>query len=316
MSELSLLLPPLDRLARHGDAARGALAVMVARGDRRDPSAPGREALIREHFQFTGTGIPTAALTRYLDAPDAAGAGWLRADPAYLRADMATARLMACGDMGLSAEECAELLRPLRPLLGDAGFPIDAPVPSRWYLRAAADAKLPVFAEPGRVLGDDLRQHMPEGPAGARWRALLNEVQIVLHNHPLNAERIARGQVPVNSLWFWGFGVLPDWVKTRHSAVYCEDPILTALARIAQVRTTGRGEAAVETLSATPTPLLDLDDADALAGWSTRWEPLLADVLSTKRVSAIHLHFASGQRYTFQPGHRWRFWRRIKPLTA
>ena len=51
------------------------------------------------------------------------------------------------------------------------------------------------------------------GEGAERWRALLNESQIVLHNHPINAVREARGAVAVNSLWFWGAGTLPDSVR-------------------------------------------------------------------------------------------------------
>ena len=40
-------------------------------------------------------------------------------------------------------------------------------------------------------------------------RMLLNEVQVLLHQHPLNAARQTRGLPPVNSVWFWGAGRLP-----------------------------------------------------------------------------------------------------------
>ena len=72
---------------------------------------------------------------------------WLRADPAYVRPDINGARLLAYGDaLALTQAERDALLRPLQPLFGDAGFPIDAPTPSRWYLRLPREAKLPAFA--------------------------------------------------------------------------------------------------------------------------------------------------------------------------
>ena len=40
---------------------------------------------------------------------------------------------------------------------------------------------------PSDALGADLFEHLPEGAEGRRWRALLSEAQVVLHNHPLNA---------------------------------------------------------------------------------------------------------------------------------
>src|SRR5215467_6300186 len=85
MAELTLLLPRRERLFANG--ASGTLARWLARGDRLPDRSPGREAVLHDCFEFTGTSIPYAALTRSLDARDAAGALWLRADPAYVMAD-------------------------------------------------------------------------------------------------------------------------------------------------------------------------------------------------------------------------------------
>src|SRR3546814_15930088 len=63
-----------------------------------------------------------------------------------------------------------------------------------------------------------------------RWRSLLNEAQIILHNHPWNARRAAAGKPPVNSLWFWGGGMLPDSVATHQGQVASDDVLLQALA--------------------------------------------------------------------------------------
>ncbi len=168
MAVLTLLLPPRARLAAEAALAQGPLASWWHRGDRAADAEPGREAALRGQFQFTGKTLPVAALTRQLDAADAAGAVWLRADPAYARADMTTARLLACGELGLRAAEAQALIQPLRPLFGDAGFPIDAPVPQRWYLRCPPGAQLPAFSAPADVLGDDLGRHLDEPcPPGA-----------------------------------------------------------------------------------------------------------------------------------------------------
>ena len=175
MNRLTLLLPPRVVLAADAALASGPIASWLRRGDLQPSSVAGRETALREQFQFAGTALPVAALTRESDCGDAAGSTWLRADPAHVRADMATARMLACGDLGLDATDCEALLRALRPLFGDSGFPIDAPVPSRWYLRAPAGAQLPAFVSPDRALGDDLRLHLPDGNEGRRWRSLLNE---------------------------------------------------------------------------------------------------------------------------------------------
>src|SRR5258706_10365637 len=134
---ITLLLPALNRFAGVDTFAR-----WVERGDRAADSPAGREAQLREHFEFLGPALPVAALTRSLDANDADSAFWLRCDPAYVMADAVTLRLLACGEMQLSESEVEEFSRVLKPLFGDAGFPLEAARPDRWYLRCPREAKL------------------------------------------------------------------------------------------------------------------------------------------------------------------------------
>lgn len=315
MAVLTLLLPPRARLAAEAALAQGPLASWWHRGDRAADAEPGREAALRGQFQFTGKTLPVAALTRQLDAADAAGAVWLRADPAYARADMTTARLLACGELGLRAAEAQALIQPLRPLFGDAGFPIDAPVPQRWYLRCPPGAQLPAFSAPADVLGDDLGRHLPPGAEGRRWRSLFNEAQILLHQHPLNAERLRRGQLPVNALWFWGGGVLPDWVRSPFGDVLGDDVLLRALAARAGARMHAAEPAALAGLAADAAALLDLA-VEREGGVLCTWIDALAAALRDGRLSAVDVHFESGERVHVTARQRWRLWRRLRPLPA
>ena len=78
-----------------------------------------------------------------------------------------------------------------------------------------ADSPLEFSAHaPERLIGLHLRDAMPVGADGARIRALLTELQMVLHTHPVNVERERLGLAPANGVWFWGGGVLP-----AHSAL-------------------------------------------------------------------------------------------------
>ena len=59
------------------------------------------------------------------------------------------------------------------------------------------------------LYGGVVSVHLPIDRATAHWRRLSNEVQMLLHDHPVNLRRQQAGQVPVNALWFWGGGALP-----------------------------------------------------------------------------------------------------------
>jgi len=301
MASATLLLPERRRL--NGQPLPDPVARALARADRSQQDA-GQPAQLRRHFRLVPDHWPVAALTRQLDGGDAAGSTWLRADPARIAPDMNGARMMAYGEaLELTAEDTAQLLPALKPLFGDAGFPIDAPQPSRWYLRLPLEAKVPAFAPIQDVLGDDVFDHLPQGDDGRRWRALLSEAQVVLHNHPWNAQRVAQGKPPVNSLWFWGGGRLPDAVQTHYRQVRSPDTLLRALAGAAGIATTGHEAEQVDALI----DLRHLRNLDRLC--ADALQPLL-QALDRRELSSLTLDFEDGAQFDLRRDQRWRFWRR------
>lgn len=308
MACLTLLLAERTRLL--GAATPETLALWLTRGDRLPDAVPGRDAALRGCFEFTGTSIPVAALTRSLDATDAGGS-WLRADPAFLMADAVTLRLVGWGNLQLSAVEIEQLSRSLKPLFGDAGFPFEATTPSRWYLRCPPGTQLPAFSPPSAALGDDAGRHLPQGDGARRWQHLLNEAQIVLHNHPVNAERVRRGLMPANSLWIWGGGSLPDWVRSAYTLVRSPDEIVHALARIAGVPVVD--DSACLAAADHGNVLVDLADGRDPMAFERDWLTPIDLAMRQRRVAAVELRFESGERFLWRRAHRWRFWRRIKP---
>ncbi|MEO8366952.1 MAG: phosphoglycerate mutase [Pseudoxanthomonas sp.] len=303
MASVTLLLPLRSRFA--GQVLPSALAKVLAQADRETVEA-GERAQLRRHFQLIPDHWPVAALTRQRDSGDASQSSWLRVDPAHVAPDMGGARMLSHGEaLTLTAEDVAQLLPALRPLFGDAGFTLDAPNPSRWYLRIPKESKLPAFATPDEVLGEDLFAHLPEGDLGRRWRALLTEAQVILHNHPWNAVRTSLGKPAVNSLWFWGAGVLPDFVRTRYRQVKGTEILLRSLASAAEVpNETGQAEE-VDAL----VDLRHLRDLGVLARDAV--QPLL-EAVRKRELQSLSLDFEDGAICHLRREQRWRFWR--KPL--
>lgn len=313
MPRASFLLPARARFG--GQRLTPEVGRALGRGDREhapqadEASGAAGKAQLRRHFRLVPDHWPLAALTRRVDTNDADGACWLRADPAHLRAGINGATLLAVGDMlQLTAEDAEALLRPLRPLFGDTGFTIDAPRSGHWYLRLPRDAKPPAFVEPNEALGADIFEHLPEGEAGRRWRSLLSEAQVTLHHHPVNAARVDAGQVPVNSLWFWGAGIAPDHVTSPHAAVHSDDEVVRALAHGAAVASTLADSYVLPEADT----LLDLRHARDLQALQARWlQPALGD-LAAGRLQGVQLDFEDGHVIQLEKRQRWRFWR--KPL--
>lgn len=333
--ELVFWLPPWSVLKAQF-AASPRLASTLQRADLHRLEA-GETAQLARAFDVLPRDIAVAPLTRQLDAGDAMGFTWLRADPGSVRADMASARLLSCGaELGLSAQDSEALLRPLKPLFGDEGFPISAPVPSRWYVCLPADVRLPRFAPPEAVFGDDLLAHMPDGPQGQRWRRLMSEAQIILHNHPVNAARAKAGRLPVNTVWFWGAGRLPDHVQTGLGLAFTDDPLVQALCQRAGTTARSRTDefpaamAPVEAVIASDSAwdasilmrhggvadgpvLFDLRDQTRLTALENRWLAAALDAVAKGHVNALRLDFADGLVPHWRSAHRWRFWRRRLP---
>ncbi|MGQ0801777.1 MAG: phosphoglycerate mutase [Pseudomarimonas sp.] len=304
---LTFLLPARDRL-RFNKSLPPLLAGLLARSERLPAGEAGREAQLLRVFDVLPKRISVAPLTRQTDAEDGKYGVWLRADPAHVRADLTMARMLACGELGLSADETEQFISALRPLFGDEGMPISAPTPSRWYLMIPAQSQLPAFEPPEAVLGDDLHAHMPEGDAGRRWRRLLNEAQVILHNHPLNEARAAAGMLPVNSIWFWGAGSLPDHVAAEGLRFASDDLLARSLAGLAGVPLSHPFAGALNQESRPN--VIDLVTLRDVAFLESPWLERGIAGLKAKRFDALRLDFADGARREWRYAYRWRWLRR------
>jgi len=314
MPRLTLLLPESRILA--GSPLPADVAKALGRADRTDRER-GNDAQLARHFRLLPVRWSHAALTRAGDGgiEDARLNAWLRADPAWIRPDINGARLMATGQaLGVTQADVDALLPQVRPLFGDAGVTLDAPHPARWYLRLPREARLPAFTAPADALGDDVFEHAPvagarDAPELRRWRRLESEAQVLLHNHPHNAARAAAGKAPINALWFWGGGVLPDAIASDSPTLYSDDVLLHGIARVGK-------------LEAIPLEQHDMQATDVLLDLRAHGDPrttierwLLPAVSSTDDREVL-LDFADGVRFSLRCGQRWRFWRKPASFPA
>ncbi len=79
--------------------------------------------------------------------------------------------------------------------------------------------KIPQILErltpPNELIGEGIRQFMPEGNAVRELVFVMNQAQIIFHNHAYNKKRVAEGKDPVNSIWLWGNGKLANLPSFR-----------------------------------------------------------------------------------------------------
>jgi hypothetical protein len=214
---LYVALPWLDDLVRDVRerlplAELPALAWLASRGT----LAPVKQASWRHWLLEAGGGHADAhhTLMRFAAGPCVARlaqlasdtvAGWACAQPVHLAAAMDHLRLAPLQQAQLTTTDRAALAASINTHFSDRGFKFDAFVDNTWLLRSmsALDCQ---SHDPALVAGHNIHDYMPSGPDGAYVRSLMNEIQMVLHEHPVNESRARRNEPVINALWLWGFG--------------------------------------------------------------------------------------------------------------
>lgn len=80
------------------------------------------------------------------------------------------------------------------------------------------------------VLGKSANPYIEQSRQVLPWYQLLNEIQMFMHQHEVNAARTSRGLLTINSLWCWGAGTVPQGFNAK-LGWYCDDPVLNQFAR-------------------------------------------------------------------------------------
>lgn len=153
---------------------------------------------------WRGAPAPLAALGAGVDP---AGDWVMHADP--LHVDVGASDVLVSGRVDdLDAGEARALAADIGELIGREGLRLEVARPDRWFVLSADDvAGETVCADAviGRGLLNRLRRD-----EGARLLARMHgEIEMLLHDHPINRARSDRGAASVDDLWLWGGGRLP-----------------------------------------------------------------------------------------------------------
>jgi hypothetical protein len=207
-----------------------ALELLLARGRRRSGPGVGLEAWLLDAFAVARQDdLPSAPYSLIGDGGEPGSAWWMHADPVNLQATRDSVVIADAAKLDVTHEDATSLVAHLNGHFAAAGVSFHALRPDRWYARverAAVMRAVPLADARGRPLTDLL----PEGPEGPRWRALLNEIQMLLHDHPVNLAREAHGAPAVNGLWLWGGGQITGTPPSPYRRVTSDSPLARGLA--------------------------------------------------------------------------------------
>ncbi len=145
------------------------------------------------------------ALARQHGLTRAGPGSWCIAQPVHLAAGLDHLRLAPLAQAAPTGEEADELGALVGSHFGADEVEVAAFVEGAWLLHLARPVDC-VTQPPETVVGHNVHGFMPAGHDGARIRSLMNEIQMLLHEHPVNQRRERARQLPVNGWWLWGFG--------------------------------------------------------------------------------------------------------------
>jgi hypothetical protein len=162
---------------------------------------------------------------------------------------------------------------------------------------------------------------LPQGRNGAELRRLLTEAQMLLHDHPVNAQRERSGLRTVNAIWLSGLGDFESLQPLVLPRIWSGEPFVRGLCRLHEEpclplpRTAlelvkgGQSGAVVLPIGETADPAADLQALE------TDWFAPLAAMVYAGQLSGVELHLDHWQIRVDRPGLR-RFWRRGRPLSG
>jgi hypothetical protein len=239
---------------------------------------------------------------------------WLRLDPVCLDVSMRGPWLRA--GQALEEEEARALHGLVAPILSPAGYEILAGQGGVLHMRCKRAPRLdttPLDQVDGRLP----TPFLPRGEEAPTWVRLLHEVQMALHEHPINQARAATGRLPINSLWPWGGGrYIPP--ARLPEGVWSDLPLLQQLAAAVDVPVAPAPDSLAQFLAA---PGLrgvvalsgERDGAhapDLLETWEQTWLRPLQGALRRGRLASAQVDLlgpgAVSRRMT--PLQAWRLW--------
>jgi hypothetical protein len=155
------------------------------------------------------------------DRPD----GWMcAADPVYLEPMLDHLQLHVLCNEELPVQHLRVVIDDLQNTLGSEGIYSFARIDQYGYLRGS-EPMVTATRSADVADGGKPDELMPQGIDAIAHDRLQAELQMKLHEHPVNLEREASGMRPINSLWFWGGGSAPQGEPRQIPPLFGDDPL-------------------------------------------------------------------------------------------
>jgi hypothetical protein len=152
-----------------------------------------------------------AAAASRASAADATGRMVWLATPVHLVAGLSSVHLDPRGLLQVELDVRRELAAEFNKVFAESGFQLEA-LASAGFLLTGPRIEESDTVEPARVLGASITEVLPETSSAPTLRRLVAEMEMWLHDHPVNARRARQGRLPISALWLWGGGASREGV--------------------------------------------------------------------------------------------------------
>ena len=154
--------------------------------------------------------------------------------PIHLKADMHNALVIPLDNDNVNRDDASLILEDLQALFNDdcSLEPLDNGL---YLMRLKQCDPSDCYPHYLSVIGRKANQFIEQSKQALPWYKLMNEIQMFMHQHPINQNRLTTGLLSINSLWFWGAGQRPTY-NDNSVQWYCDDNQLTRFADSAQIR--------------------------------------------------------------------------------
>ncbi len=281
------------------------------------------EALLCDQYDVPLDGdYPMAAIAAVADGLEVvAKAYWLRADPVHLRLQRDCFSLDEAVPLPLLSVHAEQMLESLNRHFalelnvasGEPEYQFFIGTSGAWYLRCQQHPRITTTL-PSVAAGKNSRQFLPQGEGAVQLIALLNEVQMLLHDHPANLAREAQGDEAVNSIWLSGGGFLPKLNGSTNSEVLMSKSVLyqgLALWANTPYQPLSENMELILTNRAVRMQLVSSEDLDLL--W---FKPILV-ALRAKKITQLTLNlgcYDQSLNVNIKSLDQYKFWRKAKPV--
>ena len=251
------------------------------------------------------TGLAAAALCWCGEGGTLRPGTWMRIEPVHFIAGMNDVHIMSLND--ISDQQLQQIMSVVQPLLSLSGYELHCSTAGRWYVwcEELLDIHTPLISD-GLTMRDYAM--LPTGNDAPALRRLLTEMQMLLHEHPVNSEREQQGLPAANAVWFSGAGSPTPAASSTRQRIMSDHPYVLGLCEQLNVSCWPLPRSAAELLRLRDDDMVMVLDGGDLSILGEQWLKSIMHSVCRGKISELQLFFDDLQ-LSFHGG-RWQQLRR------